>query len=105
MAGISIGDIRRHCRGSWLHGYDGYGLYLSSSLFIKSKTFCEPRARDLSRYFKIIIEHNHKKTSRLISSVLTGYLSSNLSRTVGCKIPNSPIRTCFPPSRRYMAAA
>ena len=61
---------------------------------------------------------DQRKTSRLISRVLTGYLSpqlatwssigaesdvtylmSNFSSTDGCRTPNSPIRWTLPPSR------
>lgn len=47
----------------------------------------------------------YKKASMLISSVLTGYLSSYFSNTVGCKIPKAPMTWSLPAIRRWMDAA
>jgi hypothetical protein len=48
----------------------------------------------------------YKKTSRLISSVLTGYPRSNLSlrSTSGCRMPKTPIVWCVPPILILIAA-
>jgi hypothetical protein len=47
----------------------------------------------------------HKKTSRLNSSVLTGYGSSNFPSTLGCRIPKTPIVWFLPPRLSLIAAA
>lgn len=44
------------------------------------------------RFLLILSPHIHqRKTSALNSTVLTGYLSSNCSSTLGCTIPNTPM--------------
>ena len=47
----------------------------------------------------------YKKTSRLNSTVLTGYGSSNLCRTVGCKMPKTPMVWFLPARLILMDAA
>lgn len=48
---------------------------------------------------------HYKKTSILISNVLTGYFNSNFSNTLGCKMPKVPITCSFPPILKWILAA
>ena len=48
---------------------------------------------------------SYRNTSTFISSVLTGYFSSNLASTVGCNMPKTPMTCSLPPIRKWMAAA
>lgn len=47
----------------------------------------------------------HRNASTLISNALVGYLSSNFSRTVGCRIPKVPMFCSFPAMRTWIDAA
>ena len=52
------------------------------------------------------VEHQiYRKGSMLISRVLTGFLRSYFSRTVGCKIPKEPTTMSLLPMRRWTEAA
>lgn len=47
----------------------------------------------------------YKNTSMFNSSVLVGKGSSNFCNTLGCKMPNVPMRFALPSTPRKMAAA
>jgi hypothetical protein len=106
---LSIPEQKKFVRSTKKGGGQSHSFrfLLNLSIFFDEQDLCPIQSRTLHNFllWRMRPQCPHKKTSRLNSSVLTGYGSSNLPSTLGCKIPKTPIVWFLPPRLSLIAAA